>query len=188
LNGGSARHKAVTYTQNNTNRKNAHRHHAWSGIRNHEPSVIAGDEGSGLGLRGHCARPKKNQLPDRFRRFIIRNCPTLPLSLLYHHCPKEPKFPKIHCPRGSQPPVSCCRFIIRNCLTLPLSLLYDHCPKEPKFPKIHCPRGSQPPVSCCRFIIRNCSTTSQFSSLKYYCFCLLNSSLSNIKTEAMICL
>jgi hypothetical protein len=49
---GSARRKAVTYTQNNTNTDI----HASSGIRNHDPSVQAGEDSSYLRPRGHCDR------------------------------------------------------------------------------------------------------------------------------------
>jgi hypothetical protein len=44
LYGGSARRKAATYIQDNTNRINAHTDiYAWSGIRTHDPSVRASD-------------------------------------------------------------------------------------------------------------------------------------------------
>jgi hypothetical protein len=42
LDWGSARRKAATYTQNNTNTEKTHRDmHASSGIRTHDPSVLA---------------------------------------------------------------------------------------------------------------------------------------------------
>jgi hypothetical protein len=58
LDGGSARHKAYTYKQNNTNRINAHNRdiHALSEIRTHDHSVRAGEDSSYLRLRGHCDR------------------------------------------------------------------------------------------------------------------------------------
>jgi hypothetical protein len=47
LDGGSAHRKAVTYTQNNTNRVKAHTDiYALSGIRIHDLSVQASEDGS----------------------------------------------------------------------------------------------------------------------------------------------
>jgi hypothetical protein len=53
---GSARRKACTYTQNNTNRIKAHNTdiHALSGIRTHYPSVRASEDSSCLRPRGFC--------------------------------------------------------------------------------------------------------------------------------------
>jgi hypothetical protein len=50
LDGGSARRKAATYTQNNTNTDI----HALNGIQTYDPSVRAGADGSLLRQRGHC--------------------------------------------------------------------------------------------------------------------------------------
>jgi hypothetical protein len=50
MDGGSARRKAATYTQNNTNI------HASSGIQTHDPSVRAGEDSSCLRPHGHCDR------------------------------------------------------------------------------------------------------------------------------------
>jgi hypothetical protein len=47
LDGGSARRKASTYTQSNTNTEQTHEDiHASRGIRTHDPSVSAGKGGS----------------------------------------------------------------------------------------------------------------------------------------------
>jgi hypothetical protein len=55
LDGGSARRKAPTYTQNNTSTELTHTDiDALSGIRTHDPSVRAGEDDSSLRLRGHC--------------------------------------------------------------------------------------------------------------------------------------
>jgi hypothetical protein len=59
LDGGSARRKASTYTQNNTNTEI----HALSGIRTHDPSVRANGDCSCLRPRGHCDRLKPNIRP-----------------------------------------------------------------------------------------------------------------------------
>jgi hypothetical protein len=57
LDEASARRKASTYTQNNTNTEYAHIDiHASSGILAHDPSVSAGEDGSCLRLRSHCDR------------------------------------------------------------------------------------------------------------------------------------
>jgi hypothetical protein len=55
---GSARRKASTYTQNNTNRINAHNTdiHALSEIRTHDLRVRASEDSSCLRLRNHCDR------------------------------------------------------------------------------------------------------------------------------------
>jgi hypothetical protein len=50
---GSARRKAATYTQNKRTHTDIH---ALSGIRTHDPSVRADEDGSCLRPRGHCAR------------------------------------------------------------------------------------------------------------------------------------
>jgi hypothetical protein len=55
LDGGSARRKASTYAQGNTNRIDARRH-VFSGIRTHDPSVRATEDSSCLSPRGHCDR------------------------------------------------------------------------------------------------------------------------------------
>jgi hypothetical protein len=52
MDGGSARRKTATYAQNNTNTDN----HALSGIRTHDLSVRAGEDGSCLRPRRHCDR------------------------------------------------------------------------------------------------------------------------------------
>jgi hypothetical protein len=56
LDGGSARRKASTYTQNSTNRINAHNTgiHALSSIRTHDPRVQASEDSSCLRPRSHC--------------------------------------------------------------------------------------------------------------------------------------
>jgi hypothetical protein len=51
LDGGSARRKAATNTQNKSNV------HASSGTRTHDPSFRAGEDSSCLRRRGHCDRP-----------------------------------------------------------------------------------------------------------------------------------
>jgi hypothetical protein len=57
LDGGTARRKAATYTQKNTNTELTHTDiHASSEIRTHDPSVRAGEDGSCLSPRGHCDR------------------------------------------------------------------------------------------------------------------------------------
>jgi hypothetical protein len=54
LDGGSARRKAATYTQDNTNRIIAHTNiHASSGIRTHDPSVRASEDSLCLKARPH---------------------------------------------------------------------------------------------------------------------------------------
>jgi hypothetical protein len=54
LDGGSARRKASTYTQNNTNTEQTHiDNHVSSGIRTHDPSVRASE---GFRPRGLCDR------------------------------------------------------------------------------------------------------------------------------------
>jgi hypothetical protein len=65
LDGGSARSKATTYTQNNTKSINAHNTdiHALNGIRTHDPSVRAG-----LRLRGHSDHKK---LESNFLNIIV---------------------------------------------------------------------------------------------------------------------
>jgi hypothetical protein len=58
MDGGWARRKAATYTQNNTNTEWTHIDiHASSGIRTHEPSAREGEDGSYLRPRAHCDRP-----------------------------------------------------------------------------------------------------------------------------------
>jgi hypothetical protein len=53
----SARHKAATYTHNNTTIEKTHTHiQASSGIRTHDPSVKASEDSSCLRPRGHCDR------------------------------------------------------------------------------------------------------------------------------------
>jgi hypothetical protein len=57
LDGGSGRRKAATYTENNTNTEWTNTDiHAWSGIRTHDPSVRAGEDGSCVRPRGHSNR------------------------------------------------------------------------------------------------------------------------------------
>jgi hypothetical protein len=57
LDGGSARRKAATYTQNNTNAEETHTdNHALRGIRTRDPSVQAGEDSLYLKLGGHCDR------------------------------------------------------------------------------------------------------------------------------------
>jgi hypothetical protein len=57
LDRGSARRKAATYTQNNTDAEWTHTDiHASSGIRAHDPSVREGEDGLWLRPRGHCDR------------------------------------------------------------------------------------------------------------------------------------
>jgi hypothetical protein len=53
---GSARHKASTYTQNNTIRINTHHTdiNASSGTRTHDPSVRASEDGSCPSPHGQC--------------------------------------------------------------------------------------------------------------------------------------
>jgi hypothetical protein len=55
LDGGSARRKAATYTQNKTNTEKTHTDiHASSGIGTHDPSFRASEDSSCLTPRGHC--------------------------------------------------------------------------------------------------------------------------------------
>jgi hypothetical protein len=56
LDGGSARRKATTYTQDNTNTERTNIH-ALSGIRTHDPRVRASEDSLCLRPRGHCDRP-----------------------------------------------------------------------------------------------------------------------------------
>jgi hypothetical protein len=68
LNGGSARRKTATYTQN--------KHtdiHVSSWNRTHDPSVRAGDDGSCLRPRGHCDR----------RRIVTHILNSAPVSSLF---------------------------------------------------------------------------------------------------------
>jgi hypothetical protein len=58
MDGGLARSKAATYTQNNANTEYTHTDiHSLNGIRTHDPSVRAGEDGSFLRPLGHCDRP-----------------------------------------------------------------------------------------------------------------------------------
>jgi hypothetical protein len=55
LDGGSARHKAATYTQNNTNTEETHTDiNALSGIQTQDTSVRASQDSPCLRPRGHC--------------------------------------------------------------------------------------------------------------------------------------
>jgi hypothetical protein len=56
LDGGTARRKAVTYTQKHKHRINLHNTdiHDLSGIRTHDPSVWAGEDSSCIRTRGRC--------------------------------------------------------------------------------------------------------------------------------------
>jgi hypothetical protein len=57
MDGESARRKVATFSQNHTNTGYTHTHiHASSGIRTHDPSVGAGEDGSCLRARCHCDR------------------------------------------------------------------------------------------------------------------------------------
>jgi hypothetical protein len=57
LSGGSARRKTATCTQDSTDIEYTHTDiHASSGIRTHNPSVLAGEDNSFLRPRGHCDR------------------------------------------------------------------------------------------------------------------------------------
>jgi hypothetical protein len=57
LGGGSARHKATTYTQNNTKENKRKQYiHASSGIRTQDPSIRATEYSSCLRYRSHCDR------------------------------------------------------------------------------------------------------------------------------------
>jgi hypothetical protein len=57
LDGGSARRKAATYTQNNTNTEKEHTDiYASSVIRTQDSGVRAAEDGSCLRPRGHCDR------------------------------------------------------------------------------------------------------------------------------------
>jgi hypothetical protein len=57
LDGGSARRKPATYTQDSTNTEQKHTDiHALSGIRTHNPSFRTSEVSSCLRLRGHCDR------------------------------------------------------------------------------------------------------------------------------------
>jgi hypothetical protein len=61
--GGSARRKAATYTQNNTNTEQTHTDiHASSGIRTHDPSVRASEDSSCPRPRGQCDRPDTDKV------------------------------------------------------------------------------------------------------------------------------
>jgi hypothetical protein len=54
---GSARRKAATYTQGNTNTEKTHTDiYPYSGIRTHDTSLQAGEDGSCRRSRGHCDR------------------------------------------------------------------------------------------------------------------------------------
>jgi hypothetical protein len=49
--------KASIYIQDNINAEQTHTDiHAMSGIRTHDPNVLAGEHSSCLRLRGHCDR------------------------------------------------------------------------------------------------------------------------------------
>jgi hypothetical protein len=63
LDGGSARCKAATYTQNNKHTLKAHDTdiHAFSSIRTHDPSVRAREDSSCLRPRGYCDRQEQSQ-------------------------------------------------------------------------------------------------------------------------------
>jgi hypothetical protein len=57
LDGGSARRKAATYTQKNTNTEQMHTDiHALSGIRTRDRNIRADEDGSCLKAFGHCDR------------------------------------------------------------------------------------------------------------------------------------
>jgi hypothetical protein len=61
MDGGSARRKAATCTQHNTNTEYTHTYiNALSWIRTLDPSVRAGEDGSCLKLRGHCDQRSMN--------------------------------------------------------------------------------------------------------------------------------
>jgi hypothetical protein len=58
LDGGPARRKAATYTEDNKKELNAHTDiHALSGIRTHDPNVRASEDSSCLRPRDHRSRP-----------------------------------------------------------------------------------------------------------------------------------
>jgi hypothetical protein len=68
---GSARRKAATYTQNNTNTEYKHTGiHALIEIRIHDPSFRANEDGSCLRLRGHCDRPIVHNAFMKVEHFI----------------------------------------------------------------------------------------------------------------------
>jgi hypothetical protein len=74
LDGGSARRKAATYTQNNTSTELTHTDiHALSGIQTQDPRVRASEDSSCLTPRGHCDR--------RWRR-VGRGCVSPPFLTL----------------------------------------------------------------------------------------------------------
>jgi hypothetical protein len=77
----SAGRKTATYTQDNTNRINAHTNfHALSGIRTHNLSVRVSEDSSYLRPRGHCDRqPKPSQSV-----FLIHS---------WHHFSSLPRYP-----------------------------------------------------------------------------------------------
>jgi hypothetical protein len=58
LDGGSARRKASTYTEQNKHRINAYNPdiHSLSGIRTHDPSIRENEDSPCIRARGHCDR------------------------------------------------------------------------------------------------------------------------------------
>jgi hypothetical protein len=70
--GGSARRKAATCTQGRTDLEETHTDiHASNGIRTHDPSVRAGEDGSCLRPRGHCDRRVWNLVSEIKERNIL---------------------------------------------------------------------------------------------------------------------
>jgi cytidine deaminase len=72
LGGGSARRKAATYTQNNTNTEYMHTDiHVSSGIQTHNLSVQVGEDSSCLRPCGHCDQQLNHQdALNKFQYFV----------------------------------------------------------------------------------------------------------------------
>jgi hypothetical protein len=83
MDGGSARRKAATCTQNNTNTEWTHTDiHALSGIRTHDPSIRAIEDGSCLRPRGHwpLIRRIKSRSVGSIYDFIFEFVPSFQVS------------------------------------------------------------------------------------------------------------
>jgi hypothetical protein len=84
LNRGSACHKVATYTQDNTNRINAHNIHAPYGIQTHDLSVGAGEDSSCLGPRGHCDRRHLYHINGNNKTLFLKHFLKLWETLVHH--------------------------------------------------------------------------------------------------------
>jgi hypothetical protein len=88
LDGLSAHRRAATYTWQHKHRINAHRRPCFesSGIRNHDPSVRAGEGSWCLRPRGHCHWPHPHykhvcwKIPQRHSFEIRLSCPIMKLA------------------------------------------------------------------------------------------------------------